>query len=164
MINHTTAIKSKGIWGEETNGRDKCVNWGANWGCFLPLSCEFNPSAPRGVQKLPSRDREKDTREIGQLLDGADEPRGRERAAGSRKQSPVPKTADHADLGLLKSKGTCLLKISCKDELRRRIRQTTLLTFQARKKIGLPLNGFKIQQSIIGSKIGFVSWHLDHLW
>ncbi|KAL4569157.1 hypothetical protein LXL04_024788 [Taraxacum kok-saghyz] len=46
----------------------------------LGLSSVNKPlPAPRGVQiLLPSRDREKDTREIGERLDGADEPRGRE--------------------------------------------------------------------------------------
>ncbi|KAL4559462.1 hypothetical protein LXL04_031600 [Taraxacum kok-saghyz] len=43
------------------------------------------------------------------------------------------------------------LRIAEIKRMERMIRQTSLLTFQARKKIGLPLNGFKIQQSIIGS-------------
>ncbi|KAL4585837.1 hypothetical protein LXL04_010463 [Taraxacum kok-saghyz] len=60
---------------------------------------EFNPSAPRGVQKLPSRDREKDTREIGELLDGADEPRGRE---SGRKQEAIAEFNPSAPRGVQK--------------------------------------------------------------
>ncbi|KAL4587190.1 hypothetical protein LXL04_000057 [Taraxacum kok-saghyz] len=75
-------------------GRDRCVNWG----CFLPLSSVNLTHLLHEEFKNFHRETERKIR--GRSESSWTEPTNHagERAAGSRKQSPVPKTADHADL------------------------------------------------------------------
>ncbi|KAL4557554.1 hypothetical protein LXL04_035736 [Taraxacum kok-saghyz] len=108
-INHTTAVKSKGIWGEETNGRDRCVYGGKRQmeetdaligeligGAFFPSPMNLTHLLH---EEFKNFHRETERKIRGRSDSSWTEPTNHagERAAGSRKQSPVPKTADHAE-------------------------------------------------------------------
>ncbi|KAL4580678.1 hypothetical protein LXL04_016879 [Taraxacum kok-saghyz] len=71
---------------------------GANWGCFLPLSSVNLTHLLHEEFKNFHRETERKIRGRSESYWTEPTNHAGERAARSRKQSPVPKTADHADL------------------------------------------------------------------